>query len=95
MCAGYKIGCVSEERLRVLDEREAKISKGEQILGALKLKPHEWESQGACQYSRDTCHRGLIIALLGIPVAKDGRIRSAAEMYSRFDVTLEQFKKVR
>lgn len=35
------------------------------------------------------------IALLGIPVAKDGRVRSAAEMYSRFDVTMEQFKKVR
>jgi len=37
---------VTEERLRVLDVKEAKIGKGEKILNELKLKPQEWEGHG-------------------------------------------------
>jgi tRNA uridine 5-carboxymethylaminomethyl modification enzyme len=48
---GFQIGCVSDERMRKVEERERSISKGLEALRNLKLLPNEWERYGTCHFS--------------------------------------------
>lgn len=43
---GQRVGCVSEERVCVLESKLRRLAHGRRLLNGISLTPHEWMSKG-------------------------------------------------
>jgi tRNA uridine 5-carboxymethylaminomethyl modification enzyme len=75
---GYEIGCVGEERYRLMLEKEKLLERGRRGLRAFKLSPHAWSRN----LSQD------------IQLCHDGHLKSAAEILKNPNADVEEILSV-
>lgn len=81
---GYKVGCVSDERMKLASDTAHKLEDGRTILEQIEMTPQQWASKTGVEIRHDGKYRSGF-DVLGIPGVHIGHLIDAIPELKAFD----------